>query len=76
MEGRWWASYTEVSGNIWGPTWKSNLPSDLIVCGGGTVSEIFPPRDLLENLGKVEDNQLARAERGSESGETGYILKR
>ena len=32
-----------------------------MVCGGGIVSEIFPPRDLLENLGNVVDNQLKRA---------------
>ena len=35
-----------------------------MVCGGGTVSETFPPRDLLENLGNVDDSQLARAEKG------------
>ena len=35
-----------------------------MVCGGGTVSETFPPRDLLENLGKVDDSQLERAEKG------------
>ena len=32
-----------------------------MVCEGGTVSETFPPRDLLENLGNVDDNQLDRA---------------
>jgi len=40
------------------------------------VSEIFPPRDLLENLGNVDDNQLARAKKSSESDGMGYILKR
>ena len=60
---------------MWGPTWKSNLPSDLIVCGGGIVSETLPPRDLLENLGNVDDNQLARARESSGFDETGYILK-
>jgi hypothetical protein len=35
-----------------------------MVWGGGIVSETFPPRDLLENLGKVDDNQLERAEKG------------
>jgi hypothetical protein len=35
-----------------------------MVCGGGTVSETFPPRDLLENLGNAEDNQLERAGKG------------
>ena len=34
-----------------------------MVCGGGIVSETFPPRDLLENLGNVDDNQLERAEK-------------
>ena len=32
-----------------------------MVCGGGIVSEIFPPLDLLENLGNVFDNKLERA---------------
>ena len=40
------------------------------------MSETFPPRDLLENLGNVDDNQLARAKASSEFGETGYVLKR
>lgn len=30
------------------------------------MSETFPPRDLLENLGNVDDSQLARAKESSE----------
>ena len=40
----------------------SHLPRLCMVCGGGTTSAGLPPRDLLENLGKVEVNHFSLAE--------------
>ena len=42
-----------------------------MVCGGGIVSEIFPPLDLLENLGNVFDNKLERAGKKTPTVENG-----